>query len=355
MWQSDDQPTANGIAKKGAPSAVSGRILLSHPLEGSILHAPDSLTAFPPFSVAGRKRQATCSDVAWFRSNHLAVVNLYGESLRIYRLHETTDGTPERLELLNENGDLARPEGVAVSSDGTILAVSHSQSVQFGITLHAIADNSLVPGFLSILREGMDRCAFHGVNFSPDGRYIAFTIIGLEPAVEVVHVSSGKTTCRIGHILPPLTPKSVAFSADGQFALIAYGLNALPVDSRETHGGTLRVHRFDARDGIVESEPMAEYRAPESVLGFIDMSTFLPVKTEGSHRILVADQGTDRILAFSFNAEAGTLIPDGVFAEGLSFPHGIDARADGRYVAITTYGDDSIHIARAAASGGEWV
>jgi len=39
-----------------------------------------------------------------------------------------------------------------------------------------------------------------------------------------------------------------------------------------------------------------------------------------------------------------------VFADNLSFPHGVAARADGRYVAITTFGDDSVHIAAAAAA-----
>ena len=341
-------PDVGSASGDGAPPTHSGRILLSHALEGSILHAPDSQAAFPAFIVAGRKRQATCSDVAWFRGNHLATVNLYGRHLRIYRLHEDSDGAPTRLELLHEKGDVAAPEGVAVSRGGTMLAVSHSMSDEFGVTLQAIGDNSLAPGPAEILCKGRAGCAFHGVNFSPDGRHIAYTVVGRAPSIEVVQLDSRETTCRIGNLPPPLTPKSIAFSADGRFALVAHGLNAAPTDLGNAHGGMLTVHRFDARAGSLEADPVAEYRAPKSALCFVDMSTFLPTKNGETYRILVADQGADLIPTFSFNAAGGTLVPDGVFAENLSFPHGIDARADGRYVAITTYGNDSLHIATAA-------
>jgi hypothetical protein len=157
-------------------------------------------------------------------------------------------------------------------------------------------------------------------------------------------------TCRIGNFPPPLTPKSIAFSADSRFALVAHGLNAALVDAGNADGGLLTVHRFDAQVGSMEADPVAEYRGLVSALGFVDMSTFLPTKGGETYGILVADQGADRIPTFSFNPSRGTLKPDGVFAENLSFPHGIDARGDGRYVAITTYGDDTIHIATAAAA-----
>ena len=74
-----------------------------------------------------------------------------------------------------------------------------------------------------------------------------------------------------------------------------------------------------------------------------------PANSGDTYRILVTDQANDLIPAFSFDAANRTLRPDGVFAENLSFPHGVNARADGRYVAITTFGDDSVHIATAAA------
>jgi DNA-binding beta-propeller fold protein YncE len=75
------------------------------------------------------------------------------------------------------------------------------------------------------------------------------------------------------------------------------------------------------------------------------MAIFLPGASGGTYRILVTDQGNGLIPAFTFDAADRTVRPDGVLVDQLSFPHGIDARADGRYVAITTFGDDSVHIA----------
>ena len=53
--------------------------------------------------------------------------------------------------------------------------------------------------------------------------------------------------------------------------------------------------------------------------------------------------------ADTFDPGARALAFTGIFAAGLSFPHGVDACADGRFVAVTTYGDDTVHIARATS------
>src|SRR5262245_29887047 len=104
----------------GAPSMV-----LSHRSERSILDAAN-LSDYPSFSVGGRIRHATCSDVAWFAGRHLAAVNLYGAHLRIYRFDDGGDGGLVRLQLLHEVGEgVPAPEGVDISPDGTRLAVSH--------------------------------------------------------------------------------------------------------------------------------------------------------------------------------------------------------------------------------------
>jgi len=334
------------LASDRAPSACSDRILFSHRIERSILDAPNSCQAFPPFVVAGRERQATCSDVAWIGKNHLATVNLYGQHLRIYALVEE-DGRPLGLNLVRELNGLASPEGVAASPDGSMLAISHSLSNEFGITLHRIIEGaSLELSPAELLCAGRSGCAFHGVNFSPDGRYLAYTIVGNAPTIEIVQLSNNSITTRIEAFNPFMSPKSIAFSADGQFVVIAYGLIATPVDSQLTDGGRITVHRFNSETGKIEVNPVAEYGGEELAPGFVDMSTFLPAKIGETYHILIADQGADRIPIFAFDADAATLVPAGVFAENLSFPHGIEACPDGGLVAVTTYGDDAIHIAR---------
>src|SRR5262249_26467556 len=136
--------------------------------------------------------------------------------------------------------------------------------------------------------------------------------------------------------------------ADGRFALVALSFIAAEVDTGNYGGGMLRVHRFDAESGNVEADPVAEYRATGTDLGFLDKAIFLPEKRGDAYRILVSDQANDMIPAYAFDAAHGSLRPDGVFVDNVSFPHGVAARADGRYVAITTFGDDSVHIATAA-------
>ena len=313
------------------------------------MHLPDSQAAFPAYVVAGRKRQATCSDVAWFRGNHLAVANMYGGHLRIYRLHEDSGGMPRRLELLHEKGGLLLPEGIAVSPDGSLLAAAHSLSKEYGVSLHAIENPSLKLGPTEALCAGRDESAFHATSFAPDGKHIAYTVIGRELSVEVVRLSDRAIVSRLDTFPTRLAPKSVTFSADGRFALIALSFIAASTDMGNYGGGMLRVHRFDAQSGLVEPKPVAEYQATGTDLGFLDMAIFLPENRGDSYRILVTDQANDLIPAYAFNAADGSLRPDGVFADRLSFPHGVDARADGRYVAITTFGDDSVHIAAAAA------
>lgn len=326
------------------------RWVLSHVSERSVLHDP-SIPNLEPFVVGGRKRFATCSGVAWFRGYHLAVVNLYGGHLRVYRFHPRRDGagSPVRLELLHERTEgLSYPEDVAVSPDGSLLAITHSMSDDLGVTLHPVDAISLTPGPAGkVLRPGTRGSAFHGVSFSPDSRHLAFTEIGAPGYVEVVRVATTtrERTCVLENRHAPMKPKSVAFSPDGRFAAIALAPNVAPQAAAVPADGMLSVHRFDAARGVI-AEVVAEARGADSSLGNVEICTFLPTIVGTPYRILVANQGADAVTAFAFDPEARTLAFTGIFAAGLSFPHGLDASADGRFVAVTTYGDDRVHIAQ---------
>ena len=105
------------------------------------------------------------------------------------------------------------------------------------------------------------------------------------------------------------------------------------------------MYRFDAASGVI-GEALAEMHGPDTALANMEICTFLPSISGTPYRILVANQGADMVTAFTFDPGARTLAFTGIFAAGLSFPHGVDACADGRFVAVTTYGDDSVHIAR---------
>lgn len=325
---------------------VLANIVLVHVSERSVLEEIDARNLIP-YVVAGRKRYATCSGVAWFRGNYLAAVNLYGCHLRIYRFEEDDGGSPARLALLHEMHEgLSFPENVAAAPDGSMLAVSHSMSDRHGISLHTIDVASLAPfPYSKMLRVGR---TFHGLNFSRDSRHLAFTEIGTPGYVEVVRVDTGACTSRLENLYAPLKPKGVSFTHDERFIVLTLAPNVRQ-EGAMSSGGMLAVHRFDAALGIIEPEPTALLRdSAGGMLDSVEANTILPPTPGRTCRILAVNQGADTVPAFDFDPEAGTLASAGIFAAGLSFPHGLDASADGRFVAMACYGDDTLRIAEIA-------
>jgi len=322
--------------------------VLSHLSERSILHGPN-LASYRPFAVGRRERRATCSGVAWFRGYHLAVVNLYGQHLRVYRFHPGGDliGEAPWLELLQEtNEDLSYPEDVAVSPDGNLVAVTHSMSEDFGVSLRAIDPVSLAPNPVGdIIRRGS---AFHGVNFSPDSRHLAFTEIGPTGYIEVLSVASDlrERTCLLENQYAPLKPKSVAFSHDKRFVVVGLSLNASQKAGNAVSDAMLSVHHFDAANGVIDSKAVAELRDVGILPWNVEMCAFLPNFSGLPYLILAANQAADVVAVFEFNADDRTLTFSGVLQDGLSFPHGVDVSADGKFVAVTNYGDDNLRIVR---------
>jgi hypothetical protein len=327
-------------------SEVEGmaNIVLAHVSEHSVLEETGARNLIP-FVVAGRKRYATCSGVAWFCGNHLAVVNLYGGYLRIYRFEEGDGGTPARLVLLHEiHEGLSFPEDVAVTPDGSMIAIAHSISDRHGISLHPVDAASLAPRPSNrMLRVGS---AFHGLNFSRNSRHLAFTELGTPGYVEVVRVDTGACTSRLENLYAPLKPKGVSFTHDERFIVLTLAPNVCQEGAETSSSGMLAVHRFDAALGIIAPEPAALLHSAGGMLDTVETNTILPAAPGRPWRILAANQGADTVPAFDFDPEAGTLAFAGIFAAGLSFPHGIDASADGRFVAIASYGDDTLRIAR---------
>lgn len=321
-------------------------LILSHLSENSVLHSPRA-KELQPYMVGPRKRLATCSGISWFLGHHLAVVNLYGGHLRVYRFHEpaATNDPPTRVELLHEVTEgIGHPEDVSVTSDGRFLAITHTKSDDFGVSIHSVDPATLAvraPG--RMLRRGV---AFHGVRFSPDSRHLAFTEVGDPGYIEVVRVPSGEQACLFVNQHRPLKPKSVVFSRDGRFAIIAWALNVRSHELSDLPRGILAAYPFDMATGTIGSEPVAEFHGSGLSIGNVDMCTVLPTRPGGRYEILAANQGFDVVSAFEFDADERALDYTGVFLGGLSFPHGLDGSADGRFVAVTNNGNDTISIAR---------
>jgi DNA-binding beta-propeller fold protein YncE len=327
--------------------------LLSHVTERSILDEPN-LDKYRPLAVGGRVRRATCSGVAWFRGYHLAVVNLYGQHLRVYRFHPG-DGAREsvpRLVLLHERKTKGSyPEDVAAAPNGRMLAITHSMSKDVGVTLHAIDPISIMPNAGKVIRRGPYS---HGLSFSPDSRHLAFTEIGPIGYVEVVRVSSWfrRRTCVLENRHSPLKPKSVAFSRDGRFAAVGLSMNASEQAGDVVSAAMLSIHRFNAARGIIESHPVAELREVGVWPAGLEICAFLPNEPDQSYVVLTTNQVADVVTAFEFRADDRSLAFVGVFLDGLTFPHGVDVSTDGTFVAVTNYGDDTLRIVRTNRQNG---
>jgi len=347
------QPGSNIHPTSGSPVPnVVAKPILAHVAEGSVLDEAEA-RGLVPFVIGGRRRFATCGGVAWFNGHHLAVVNLYGGHLRVYRFHDN-DGRP-RLELMHEMRDgLSFPEDVAAAPNGSLLAIAHSMSDAHGISLHRIEAGSLRPEpAIAMVRLGP---AFHGMGFTPDSRHLAFTELSGAGHIEVIQVETGECACRLDNDQALLKPKGVSFSRDGCFAAIAFAPPAVPfaedTPCEEVMGGLMTVHRFDAQRGSLEREPVATWRSTGGLLGAVESCTVLSAPSGHPFRILTVDQAGDAVLAFDFDPRRSVLSYAGVFAPGMSFPHGIDASADGRFVAVANYGDDTLRILSLGQGGG---
>ena len=66
--------------------------------------------------------------------------------------------------------------------------------------------------------------------------------------------------------------------------------------------------------------------------------------------LLVTDQVRDRVTVHGFDRATGQVTAGRVWLEnpaaGLAFPHGLAQTADGRYLAVTSLGDDKISLFR---------
>ena len=343
MWSHVTYRTRIG-ANAAAPVP---RLVTAAPL--AVQYTPDSVLANPeahsPYFIGGRQRLATCSGVGWFHDHYIATVNLLGNAIHTYRFDPAACACTPVQTLVDVRG-LARPENLAFSPDGCWLAITNSQDGAANVyrvdgDTHHI---DVIPA--ATIQVGADANA-HGVRFSRCGRYLAFTTVDDPGYVRLCRVASdgdGRlevVPCQdVENRRAPLKAKGVAFSPDGRFVVLCYAVNASR--ARRSPRGLIAVHRFD--DGIDERVADIYDGGGRLRLDNPDDVIFLP---DGAH-LVVTDQARDLAAIVRFDPESGALGPwQPTLANPkarLSFPHGLAVSADGRHLAITSYGDDKFTV-----------
>jgi len=313
------------------------RLVYIHKTEDSVLDrlSENKLTAY---SVGNRKRYATCSGVAWIGMHHIAAVNLYGQHVRIYRVDLNSGNVMTLVSELKEG--IPFPENLAVSPDKSVIAIAHSMSDTYGITLHHLNQTSFIlEPSKGILRAGG---TFHGLDFSPDSKYLAITEIRSAGYIEVIKLDENRTTCVLSGLYKPLKPKSIAFSRDGKYVVIAFAAN-IGIEPN-VGSAVIAIHSFDNTNGTIQESPLAEFIIGSGDVNSIEDCAFLPSADGHSYTIIATDQANDTIVSYVFDADNASIRYSGIKNRNLTFPHGLGLREDGEYVAVANYGDDTLRI-----------
>lgn len=300
----------------------------------SVLFDPDLCA--PAHSVnPSERRYATCSDAAWFHGDYLAVVNMLGNTLIVYRF-EPADASLHLLQTLSESMHL--PVCIAVAPDESFLAISQTGG-KGKITLHAIdPETHTVDPVGRLIAVEPEEMPLHGVQITPDGRFVVITCIGDAATVTVIEIATLKRTCRVRIGVDPLKPKSVGFTPDGHHAVIAHGCNAGRI---HPSSGALTLHAFDPVSGLLQPEPLQALDERDCEL--FDTPEILDVLPDG-RRILMSNQVGEFLSVF--HLRGGRLVPERrvLIDSSVCFPHGVRASRDGRFLAVTNHGDDTVQV-----------
>ncbi len=293
----------------------------------------------------GRGRYATCGSVAWFHGEYIATVSLLGRALNTYHF-DKENGTLTLFQSLRHLPSLAGPECAATSPDGRLLAVA--DMTKGTVTIFAINQETHLVDVqpLTVIHHPNDSKA-HGVCFSPCSRFLAYTTIDSRNFVRLYRIERNQENVHaepfqnVENKQRWLVPKGVDFSPNGRYIAVCYGPNASATRKQRT-GGSLHMYAFDDEHGIdLKSRSVGSKQL--ALVGPDDVKFFRC----GSHVILM-EQGTDEGAVVEVDQETGA-VGQRVAAltneySQLSFPHGAGFTDCGTYLAIANYGNDSVSI-----------
>jgi len=318
--------------------------------------SPRSLAArgLEPLFALGRRRYASCTGVVWTRPDRFVTGHLLACALVSYSFDDT--GTSPRIRrrtTIRDPEALGQITNLAVSPDGAWLAVTDST---FGrCSIHPIDPVSGDPQPEAVARVALDGDHhMHAVEFSRDGHSVLFTAIEAKGGIRTAAFSAepGSRTCTLGtprrttmDVAAP--PKGLSFSPDGRLLAIGYGQNATRSATPLGVDALLEIRTHDPETGaigeVVGRAPTAwNLQAIEDVTWFPD-----------GERLAITDQPGDQVLICRVDPATGAVgsldARIGWAAGGLRLPHGCATSPDGRWLAVTNYGDSSLRCYRLGA------
>lgn len=337
-----------------------------------ILSTPNSMLTNPNkpqgLFIGEKQRLATCGGVAWTKHDKsLLVLNLVSSSLQAYNF-DKTQSTFNQYQIINNsvslihpdmltsetqqcnvsnnknNAVLNLPEMMAISKNGKFLAVTNGRNGTAVIYAIKQPNNIINPVPASII-QCQDATNLHGVQFSPDSRYLVITDVNAGKVrvyklfTDNSHNLKATLVQLIANKFAPFKPKGVDFSPSGEYIAISFALNA-GSSGNKIKNGFVDIYKFDHNKGLINfTQPVSRIHQthPEDV----------KISPDGSY-IAICDQHNNEIVVREFNALKGKIGNTIKVLKNpnsqLSFPHGISISGSGKYLAVSNYGDDKVTI-----------
>ena len=311
-----------------------------------IVYTPNSILAhkekYKALPVGNRTRYATCTSVAWFHGNYFAALNLYGQKLITYTFDPEQKTFSLLQEINNSHGTrFSYPEHLAVSPDGSLLAISNAYKT-FPLNVYTIDEQTHLINPVPIISLP-NRKMIHNARFSPDNNYLAYVTFDPKNAVCMHKIirNSGSITLQRVYTKTNYAQtriKGINFTQNNNYVVLAHALS-IKVSKHVPYKSSLVVHTFNASDGTL-GEVVCTMNGTFSTEDIAFLSNDVA--------IVLSDQGHDTLIVYPFDPETGQIDPNYTLIQNpeaqLSFPHGLSVSADGNYLAVSNYGDDKFNL-----------
>ncbi len=325
--------------------SISPEPILVYSIPNSI---KDSLSPLWLQYVGKRTRFSTCTGIAFLpNGRHLVSINLLDESMRIHDFDPAMKTLSSNTLHLSTTTQLAWPENIDISKDGSLLAISNSKTGKVAIFLISSKTQQPDPSPVVFIGAANDR-GLHGVRFTPDSQHIAYTTYdgsGIISCFRIEKDSSNQISSQLlwsmKNEYPDLVPKGIDFSHDKQYLAVCFAKKVRYEEGITS--GKLAIYKLDPETCTINQTALC-FTDGDGVLDGPEDIRFSP----DNSCLLVSNQGNDTITVHQFDQASGAILSNQVLLSSpeaqLNFPHGIVFSPDGNYFGVSNYGDDKITI-----------